>query len=285
MPRQNTAPGPSRGSGYARSERPGPSSTAQAEAPGPGSSTQTQEPYRRSSHPYVAGSMLPPAIPPYHSSTYSIGPGPSSSPMHGMPGPPSYPLHRPGSATSGLGSAGTHETAAQRQHVMESTVSPRGRQTSSTKSGKRKRMERADLLDYGDDSDVDTPMESSPKQEPTSELDEPLYQPGKHIMHGSEGDMSIRGVSSKGTPIALESARSGGEPAEHLGGPSIVVFSSGAGSSRPRTTQTRGKAQTPSTRSKKEKKPRDPNAPKQPPPAYIVYQNEMREVTGLTTII
>ncbi|KAF8604694.1 hypothetical protein BDV93DRAFT_544002, partial [Ceratobasidium sp. AG-I] len=277
MPRQHPTPGPSRAFGYSRSERPDPTSTTQAEAPGPGSSTQSQELYRRSSHPYVGGSMHPPAVPPYHSPTYPIGPGSSSSPMHAMPGPPTYPLYRPGSATSGLGSAGAHETVAQRQHGMESVLSSSERQTSSTKSGKRKRLERADLVDFGDDSDPDTPMESSPKQEPTSELDEPLYQPGKHVTHSSEGDVSIRGVSSRGAPIPIEGSRSGGEPVEHLGGPSIVVFSSGAGSSRPRTTQSRGKAQTPSMRAKREKKPRDPNAPKQPPPAYIVYQNEMRE--------
>lgn len=269
-PRQNAPAGLSRPAGYARSERPDSMSTAQAEAPGQGSSAQGQELYRRSSHPYVGGSMLPPAVPPYHPPTHPLGPGSSSSHTHTLPGPPSYPLYRPGSATSGLGSAAAHESVGQRQHATESVVSASERHASSAKHGKRKRLERADLVDFGDDSDTDVPMESSPKQEPTSEVDEPLYRPAR-VPPSSEGDAGMRGVLSRG-PATM------GEPVEHMAGPSIVVFSSGTGSSRPRVPGSRGKAQTPSMRGKKEKKPRDPNAPKQPPPAYIVYQNEMREV-------
>lgn len=272
-PRQNPPSGLARAPGYARSERPDPMSATQAEAPGAASSAQGQELFRRSSHPYVAGSMLPPAVPPYHSPTYPMGPGSSSSPMHTLPGPPSYPLHRPGSATSGLGPAGAHETVGPRQHATESVVSVSERHASSTKHGKRKRLERAELVDFGDDSDTDIPMESSPKQEPTSEIDEPLYRPAR-AQPGSEGGAGMRGISSRVPPTM-------GEPVEHMAGPSIVVFSSGTGSSRPRATGSRGKAQTPSMRGKREKKPRDPNAPKQPPPAYIVYQNEMREVMAL----
>ncbi|KAG9127536.1 hypothetical protein FRC07_012552 [Ceratobasidium sp. 392] len=149
---------------------------------------------------------------------------------------------------------------------------------STSKHGKRKRTHRTDPIEPGDESDDGTAMGGSPQEttEVASETEETtrrLRQP----VHGSEESSEASRMSSRGQQGA-ESVRTEDRPADSTSaGLNILVFPSGPGTARPRAPSSRSQAQTSSSRARKEKKPRDPNAPKQPPPAYIVYQNEIRE--------
>ncbi|KAG9091889.1 hypothetical protein FS749_016161 [Ceratobasidium sp. UAMH 11750] len=271
---QTSAPGPSRPSGYPRPER---SDVLPAMAPGTAPSAQGPESYRRPSYSHVGGPMLPPAVPTYHPSGFPSTHPSTSSSIHGMPGPPSYPLHRAGGATSGPGPAGSHETTSLGQRPPEGEISASER---ATPSAKRKRAHRAEPVEPGDESDGGTAMEGgTPREaaEAASETDRP-----RQPVRGSEEGSEVSRMSSR---AGMEGVRAEDRPADPAAGPSIVVFSSGAGTSRPRTASSRSQAQPSSSRARKEKKPRDPNAPKQPPPAYIVYQNEIREVTLLARVL
>ncbi|KAG8716404.1 hypothetical protein FRC11_013387 [Ceratobasidium sp. 423] len=267
---------PSRGSGSAeRSDQP--SNVAQVESVGSPLHPQGAEGYRRSTHSYPPGPMLPPAAPTFHAAGL---PGVHSSlaSMHSIAGSSSYPSHRPSSSASGTGSGGAHETGALSRRVVDAASSESERRTSSGKHGKRKRPQPTDAGVHGDESDVDTGAEGSPRveaHEMPSETGPAHRRPLKRSAESMDESLGARvflprGKVGAGTPHAED------RPAEPATGPSIVVFSSGVGSSKTRAIHPRGPAQT-STRNRKEKKPKDPNAPKQPPPAYIVYQNEIRE--------
>ncbi|KAG9089825.1 hypothetical protein FRC06_001374 [Ceratobasidium sp. 370] len=268
---QGSAPGPSRPSGYPRPERTDALAAGYAETPSAAPSAQGPEPYRRPSYPHVGGSMLPPAVPTYHPSGFPSSHPSASSSMHTMPGPPSYPLQRTGGATSGPGPAGSHDTTSLGQRPPESEVTASER-ASPSKHGKRKRTHRTEPAEPGDGSDDGTAMGGSPPTEAASETEEAARRPRQPV-RGSEESSEASRMSSRG----VEGARTEDRPTDPATGPSIVVFASGAGTSRPRAPSSRSQAQTSSSRARKEKKPRDPNAPKQPPPAYIVYQNEIRE--------
>ncbi|KAG8748151.1 hypothetical protein FRC10_008884 [Ceratobasidium sp. 414] len=268
---QASAPGPSRISGYPRPERA--DAVAYAEAPG----VAPSETYRRPSYSHVGGSMLPPAVPTYHPSGFPSSHPSTSSSMHAMPGPPSYPLQRTGGATSGPGPAGSHDTTGLGQRPLEGETTASER--ASPKHGKRKRTRRTGPVQPGDESDDGAAIGGSSPQETTDVASEAEGTPRrpKQPARGSEESSGASRMSSRGQ-AGVESARTEDRPTDPATGPSIVVFASGAGTSRPRAASSRSQAQTSSGRARKEKKPRDPNAPKQPPPAYIVYQNEIREL-------
>lgn len=277
--RQPSGPALSRGSGSAPPERSDlrPSSE-HIESVGSPSFALGIEGYRRPSQPHT-GSMLPPAVPTYHG-TGLLALSSSSTSTHAVPGP-SYSLRRPSSSASGTGSGGLHEVGSTGHHVVEAISSER--HVSTIKQGKRKRSQPEEVDELGEDSEVDIGMDDSPRaetREGTSETELATRRSTRHPVETPEESLGARVFSPRGY-AAAESGRSEDRPVEPTTGPSIVVFSSGAGSSKSRALQSRTLAQTSSGRSRKEKKPRDPNAPKQPPPAYIVYQNEIREVNAL----
>ncbi|KAG8691445.1 hypothetical protein FRC08_010178 [Ceratobasidium sp. 394] len=111
---------------------------------------------------------------------------------------------------------------------------------------------------------------STPQEAAEAEINRP-----RQPVRGSEENSEVS-RRSRAQPGA-KAVCAGDRPTDPATGPSIVVFSSGARTSRPRVTSSRSQARPSSNRARKEKKLRDPNAPKQPPPAYIVYQNEIRE--------
>ncbi|KAF8754051.1 high mobility group [Rhizoctonia solani] len=237
-----------------------PSTTAQVESIGSPSNAQGTEGYRRSTHSYPSGPMLPPAVPTFHAAGLS-GVHPSLASMHSSTGHSPYPSQRPSSAASGTGSGGVRETGIPSRRGVGVVPTPSEHHTSSGKHAKRKRHQPTDTEDYGDESEVDTGLEGSPQleaHEAPSESDQPLRRP---LKRGRVGVGAARNEDRLPQPAT---------------GPSIVVFSSGPGSSKSRALHSRGPVPV-STRNRKEKKPKDPNAPKQPPPAYIVYQNEIRE--------
>ncbi|CAE6519309.1 unnamed protein product [Rhizoctonia solani] len=267
---------PSRGSGSAeRSDQP--SNVAQVESAGSPFHVQGAEGYRRSTHSYPPGPMLPPAAPTFHAAGLS-GVHSSLASMHSIAGSSSYPSHRPSSSASGTGSGGAHETGTPSRRVVDVASSASERRISSGKHGKRKRPQHTKAGVLGDESDVDTGAEGSPRieaHEVPSETGPALRRPVKRSAESMDESLGARvflprGKVGAGTPHIED------RPAEPATGPSIVVFSSGVGSSKTRAIHPRGPTQT-STKNRKEKKPKDPNAPKQPPPAYIVYQNEIRE--------
>jgi hypothetical protein len=274
----------SRGSSSAPPERSNPSSgNARISVSSPSFLHGTEGGYRRPSQSYGVGSMLPPVVPTFHAAGLPTAPTPSSS-THTASGPSSYPLHRPSSSASGAGSGGLYETGGPTYHAVDVVLSASERRASIAKQGKRKRTQPEEVDELGDESEVDTGVEGSPGVEThrgTSETDQATRRSTKHPAEDLEETLSTRVFSSKGQAVARSArarTRSEDRLAEPAPGPSIVVFSSGAGASKTRSLQVRA-AQT-STRNRKEKKPRDPNAPKQPPPAYIVYQNEVREVNA-----
>ncbi|KDN50690.1 hypothetical protein RSAG8_01188, partial [Rhizoctonia solani AG-8 WAC10335] len=264
---------PSRGSGSAERSDP-PSSVAHVESIGSPSHAQGAEGHRRSVHLYPPGPMLPPAAPTFHTAGLS-GVHPSLVSMYSIAGPSSYPSHRPSSSASGTGSGGAHESGAPSRRVVDAASSASERRASSIK---RKRSRLAEAGEYGDESDVDTGAEGSPQTEAhevPSETDQAPRRPLKRSAESMDESLSARVFLPRGK-VRTETPHTEDRRAEPATGPSIVVFSSGAGSSKTRAIHSRGPAQT-STRNRKEKKPKDPNAPRQPPPAYIVYQNEIRE--------
>ncbi|CAE7204444.1 unnamed protein product [Rhizoctonia solani] len=265
---------PSRGSGSGeRFDLP--SSVAHIESIGSPSPAQGAEGHRRSTHAYPPGPMLPPSAPTFHAAGLAH---PSLASMYSLAGPSSHTSHRPSSSASGTGSGGAHETGTSTRRVVDTPPSVSERHTSSIKHGKRKRPRPVKTGEYGDESDIDTGMEGSPRTEVQEIASETDQAPRRHLKRSAESmDESLgarvfmpRGKAGTETPHAED------RPVGPATGPSIVVFSSGTGSSKTRAIHSRGPGQT-STRSRKEKKPKDPNAPKQPPPAYIVYQNEIRE--------
>ncbi|QRV74812.1 HMG (high mobility group) box protein [Ceratobasidium sp. AG-Ba] len=275
--RHTPGPGIHRPSGYPRPERTDAhGTTGSTEAAGPAHATHGAEVFRRPSYPHVGGSMLPPAVPTYQPSGTPHGHSSSSSPMHPMSGPSSYSLQRTGSATSTTGPAGPYETSALGPRTTESEIIASER-PSPSKPGKRKRTHQVDPAEHGDDSDDDTGTGASPQEiaDAPSETDEATRR-SRRPAYGSEGSSEASRKSSRGQ-TGVEGVRTEDRLAEMPSGPSIVVFASGTGTARPRAPSTRGPGQASSSRARKEKKPRDPNAPKQPAPAYIVYQNEIRE--------
>ncbi|CAE6508415.1 unnamed protein product [Rhizoctonia solani] len=265
---------PSRGSGSAERSDP-PSHIVHTEGVGSPSYAQGTEVHRRSAYSHPPGPMLPPAAPTFHPAGLS-GLHPSLASMHSISGASSYPSHRPSSSASGTGSGGAHETRVPSRRAVDTTSSASERRASSIKHGKRKRPRPAEAGEYDDESDIDTGVERSPQTEAhevPSENDQPPRRPLKRPAESMDESLSARVFLPRGK-LGTETPRIEDRPVEP--GPSIVVFSSGAGSSKTRTIHSRGPTQV-STRNRKEKKPKDPNAPKQPPPAYIVYQNEVRE--------
>ncbi|EUC64980.1 HMG (high mobility group) box protein [Rhizoctonia solani AG-3 Rhs1AP] len=268
----STSLAPSRGSGSAERSDP-PSNVARAGSP---FHAQGTEGHRRSAYPYPPGPMLPPAAPTFHAAGLS-GVHSSLASMHSIAGPPSYPSHRPSSSTSGTGSGGAHETGAPSHRMADTASSVSEHRSSSIKHGKRKRAQPAEG-EYGDESDIDAGAERSSQTEAhevPSEIEQAPRRPLKRSAESMDESLSAR-VFLPRSKAGTETPHTEDRLAGTATGPSIVVFSSGAGSSKTRTIHSRGPAQT-STRARKEKKPKDPNAPKQPPPAYIVYQNEIRE--------
>ncbi|KAF8689055.1 high mobility group, partial [Rhizoctonia solani] len=266
----------SRGSGSADRSDP-PSTTAQVESIGSPSNAQGTEGYRRSIHSYPSGPMLPPAVPTFHAAGLS-GVHPSLASMHSSTGHSPYPSQRPSSAASGTGSGGVRETGIPSRRGVGVVPTPSEHHTSSGKHAKRKRHQPTDTEDYGDESEVDTGLEGSPQpeaHEAPSESHQPPRRPLKRSADTMEESLSARVFLPRGR-VGVGAARNEDRLPEPATGPSIVVFSSGPGSSKSRALHSRGPVPV-STRNRKEKKPKDPNAPKQPPPAYIVYQNEIRE--------
>ncbi|CAE6427002.1 unnamed protein product [Rhizoctonia solani] len=266
----------SRGSGSAERSDP-PSSVAQVESTSSPLNTQGTAGHRRSTHAHLAGPMFPPAVPTFHAAGLS-GAHPSLASMHSSTGPSSYPSQRPSSSASGTGSGGVHETRVPSRRGVDIASTTSESHTSSTEHAKRKRHQPVEAEDYGDDSEVDTGVEGSPQveaHEVPSETDQAPRRPLKRSADTMEESLSARVFLPRGR-VGAEAARTDDRLTEPPAGPSIVVFSSGPGSSKSRALPSRGMAPV-STRNRKEKKPKDPNAPKQPPPAYIVYQNEIRE--------
>ncbi|KAJ1307330.1 hypothetical protein OPQ81_001436 [Rhizoctonia solani] len=275
LQRQTPRLAPSRGSGSVERSDP-PSNVAQAERIGSPSRTQGSEGYRRPTHPYHSGPMLPPTAPTFHAAGLP-GVHSSSMSMYSIAGPSSYPSHRPSSSASGTGSGGAHETGVVSRRVVDTASSVSERRALDIKHGKRKRPQAVEAGEYGNESDVDTGAEGSPQTE-TREVSETEQAPRRRLKRSAESmdeSLSARVFLPRGR-VGTEIPYAEERHAELSTGPSIVVFSSGAGSSKTRALNPRGPVQT-STRSRKEKKPKDPNAPKQPPPAYILYQNEIRE--------
>ncbi|KAG9091653.1 hypothetical protein FS749_016375 [Ceratobasidium sp. UAMH 11750] len=248
-----------------------------ATAPGAMSLAQGPEPYYRPSYSRVNSPMLPPAMPTYYPSGFLSSHPSASSSMHGMPRPPPSLLQRTGSATSGLGQAGSHETTSHSQHPPQGEISA-SEHTSPSKPTKRKRAHQTEPVEPGNERNNSTTMGgSTPQEAAEAEIDQP-----RQPVRGSE-DLEASRMS--GAQPGAEGARAVDRPMDPAGGPSIVVFASGTGTSRPRTALSRSYAPLWSSKARKEKKPRDPKAPKQPPPAYIVYQNEIREVTLLVRVL
>ncbi|CCO30356.1 hypothetical protein BN14_04383 [Rhizoctonia solani AG-1 IB] len=198
--------------------------------------------------------------------------------MHSSTGLSSYPSQRPSSSASGTGSGGPHETRVPSRRGADVATTAPDRHASSIKNSKRKRYQPAQAEDYEDESEVDTGAEGSPRaevHEVPSETEQAPRRPLKRSADTMEESLSARVFLPRGR-VGAEVARTEDRLTEPPTGPSIVVFSSGQGSSKSRALHSRAAAPV-STRNRKEKKPKDPNAPKQPPPAYIVYQNEIRE--------
>ncbi|CAE6456885.1 unnamed protein product [Rhizoctonia solani] len=268
-------PAPSRGSGSAERSDP-PSNAAHVERTGSPSHTRGTEGHRRSAPSYPSGPMLPPVVPTFHAAGLS-GAHSSLASMHSIAASSSYPSHRPSSSASGTGSGGAHETGAQTRRVVD-TSSASERRASTARHGKRKRHQPTGVGEYDDESEIDTGAEESPRieaHEVVSETDQVPRRSLKRSAESMDQSLSARVFLPKGR-MGTKMLHTEDRPGEPATGPSIVVFSSGAASSKSRAIHSRGPAQA-STRNRKEKKPKDPNAPKQPPPAYIVYQNEIRE--------
>lgn len=279
VPIYHAPPGlaPSRGSGSAERSDP-PLNIAHGESTGSPSHPRGTEGHRRSVSSYPSGPMHPPAAPTFHAAGLS-GAHSSLASMHSITAPSSYPSHRPSSSASGTGSGGVHETGARSHRAVDAASSAPERHASTIRHGKRKRPQPTEVGEYDDESEIDTGAEESPRTEAhevPSETDRAPRRSLKRSAESMDRNLSARVFLPRGQ-VRTEILHAEDRPVGPATGPSIVVFSSGAGSSKTRAIHPRGATQL-STRNRKEKKPKDPNAPKQPPPAYIVYQNEIREV-------
>lgn len=142
-------------------------------------------------------------------------------------------------------------------------------------------MEQEAEDEFEDESEDDTvALSTTLKPLPTSS------HPLKRHLDDSDTAAGSQELSQTRQRPGNESVHAQGSSTEPATGPSIIVFSSQKDVSRlERVMWKPSNPPTDSVKKKSEggtkpvglKRPKDPNAPKQPVPAYLVYQNEVRE--------